>query len=860
MGLLARVSFDQPSHLKQKSKTQRTQWWTRSKSLGIDAFVCIVSAFGETEFMCVCSESRMGDEAASNARLKQLSEDQDRAHTSLQLVEPHAYDVSRLISSLSSRVSNIELCEFTGILLPSFYPTLRALQKLASTLDLPFPDLIAPDADSIFDGSVPPPRYASQPGFAFDLQPIANGTTLLLSPNRAFNYQKLQDHSQLDHAQQVAVVEALSRNLALIQGPPGTGKSYTGVALVKVLLNAAKRTKLGPIICVCYTNHALDQLLEHLVNEGVEGVIRVGSRSKSELLRPRNLREVARGMEQTSAERRAYGVGKTALQTAATDFESYREAIKQPGSVDLIREYLREDNPKQFLQLFQSSTDRRQGNDRWTEVQRRDRRNPLEQWLEPRRGVFLNAKPGTVHASRQIDELCKVDLKTMTLPERKELHGYWESEIRRKAIAGCEYAMDDAKIGQESLDQVRQEADLRCLSQANIIGLTTSGLARNLSFLRHIRSKVLICEEAGEVLEAHLLTALLPSIEHAILIGDHQQLRPQIQNYELRSDSFRGKQYSLDVSLFERLVQPTVKDEVNLSLSDLRTQRRMHPSISQLIRRTIYPDLQDGASVKDYPPVTGIVKRLYWIDHQHPENNSNNEDSTSHSNDYEVDMTAALVSQLVRQGIYQSSDIAVITPYLGQFMKLRRKLATSFAITIGEKDIGELDRQGLAPDDNPGPSFTAEKGTLLQALRIATVDNFQGEEAKVVVISLVRSNKERKCGFLRTSNRINVLLSRAQHGMYLIGDAETYRNVDMWNKVIKMLDDEHNIGPSLSLRCPRHEATLIEVSTPDDFAIKSPEVSYCTKMSFVKSHAPEVVQVVIILARRNAALLVVIVW
>jgi hypothetical protein len=46
--------------------------------------------------------------------------------------------------------------------------------------------------------------------------------------------------------------------LALIQGPPGTGKSYTGVAIIKALLGNRKAEELGPIICVCYTNHALD--------------------------------------------------------------------------------------------------------------------------------------------------------------------------------------------------------------------------------------------------------------------------------------------------------------------------------------------------------------------------------------------------------------------------------------------------------------------------------------------------------------------------------------------------------------------------------------------------------------------------
>jgi superfamily I DNA and/or RNA helicase len=47
----------------------------------------------------------------------------------------------------------------------------------------------------------------------------------------------------------------------------------------------------------------------------------------------------------------------------------------------------------------------------------------------------------------------------------------------------------------------------------------------------------MLCEEAGEVLEAHTLTAFLPGVEHAILIGDHEQLCPQINNYELQHDN-----------------------------------------------------------------------------------------------------------------------------------------------------------------------------------------------------------------------------------------------------------------------------------------------------------------------------------
>ena len=189
-------------------------------------------------------------------------------------------------------------------------------------------------------------------------------------------------------------------------------------------------------------------------------------------------------------------------------------------------------------------------------------------------------------------------------------------------------------------------------------------------------------------------------------------------------------------------------------------------------------------------------------------------------------MVAALVSHLVRQGVYRNEDIAVLTPYLGQLQKIKQRLRSSFAIVVGDRDLEDLESKGL--EDNNGEETRAitgkvSKTTLLNALRIATVDNFQGEEAKVVVISLVRSNDERRCGFLKTSNRINVLLSRARHGMYVIGNAHTARSIPMWDQVITILENDGNLGHTLALCCPRHKDTPIEVSEPDDFSVLSPE-------------------------------------
>ncbi|KAI7361776.1 hypothetical protein KC336_g21776, partial [Hortaea werneckii] len=264
----------------------------------------------------------------------------------------------------------------------------------------------------------------------------------------------------------------------------------------------------------------------------------------------------------------------------------------------------------------------------------------------------------------------------------------------------------------------------------------------------------------------------------------------------------------------------------------------MHPSISQLVQETLYPDLQNAESVNFLPDVVGMRQRLFWMHHEQPEDRAGDGLNTSHTNSYEVEMTAALVKHLVHQGVYKSDEIAVITPYLGQLRLLRRKLASSFEIVLNERDDDELlkdaenEIEGDPPStDTPLRRPSVARGTLLSALRIATVDNFQGEEAKVVIINLVRSNKERKPGFLKTPNRINVLLSRAQHGMYIIGNSDTIigdpsskaGSVEMWENVLDIFRANGNFGTALELCCPRHQETPMSVQQPSDFVRLSPE-------------------------------------
>ncbi|CAI2200289.1 4537_t:CDS:2, partial [Funneliformis geosporum] len=93
-----------------------------------------------------------------------------------------------------------------------------------------------------------------------------------------------------------ALISALTREVALIEGPPGTGKTVVGIEIMKVLLaQQNSNTRLGPILTVCFTNHALDQFLEHLLDDNITtNLVRIGSRTKSEKVKPFNLEEICK--------------------------------------------------------------------------------------------------------------------------------------------------------------------------------------------------------------------------------------------------------------------------------------------------------------------------------------------------------------------------------------------------------------------------------------------------------------------------------------------------------------------------------------------------------------------------------------
>ena len=75
------------------------------------------------------------------------------------------------------------------------------------------------------------------------------------------------------------------------------------------------------------------------------------------------------------------------------------------------------------------------------------------------------------------------------------------------------------------------------------------------------------------------------------------------------------------------------------------------------------------------------------------------------------------------------------------------------------------------------------------------MDNYQGEESDIVIVSFVRSNEDRKIGFLAKDNRICVALSRAKKGFYCIGNIAMLASASKtWRDVSRVLLDGNYVN------------------------------------------------------------------
>ncbi|KAI7777355.1 hypothetical protein LA080_003751 [Diaporthe eres] len=128
----------------------------------------------------------------------------------------------------------------------------------------------------------------------------AEGGTVMTSVSR-FRRAKLFDprctptpaqvssFTDLEADQATALLESLSTEVAIIDGRRGTGKSYLARRIIKTLVHNRENADIGPVICIFHDNSALDRMVDQLLNDGIDRIVRMGGRSDSERLQSLNL-------------------------------------------------------------------------------------------------------------------------------------------------------------------------------------------------------------------------------------------------------------------------------------------------------------------------------------------------------------------------------------------------------------------------------------------------------------------------------------------------------------------------------------------------------------------------------------------
>lgn len=394
---------------------------------------------------------------------------------------------------------------------------------------------------------------------------------------------------------------------------------------------------------------------------------------------------------------------------------------------------------------------------------------------------------------------------------------------------------------------------------ANITYCTTS--AGDLEALAEAQSfDWAIIEEAGK---AHGFDLALPlqAGHRWLLIGDHKQLPPyRFKDYRDGIDSLDDaiealeklpgraggmidvewvrewrdrtadersefKEYArLWLNTFERVfgycslatgdVRRTIGEADGAAAGILSRQHRMHPTIGDLISTAYYDDQlvnrtagEDGRGLPrvrhGLQGIPGLGEQaVLWLDLPWAARDVGASEigpapgKPRYTNPSEVAAIVAFLKRLKDNGRgEQPLELSVLSPYNQQVAAIKRDVAVDLVSAAGLNV-----KQGL-------------RGT---SGRIAhSVDSFQGNQAGVIVVSLVRNNKlppGNGLGFLDEASRINVLLSRAERLLVLIGSWEFFehqlRDVSIddrqfplwhWKKVVTTLESWFREGKAVRI-------------------------------------------------------------
>ena len=546
-----------------------------------------------------------------------------------------------------------------------------------------------------------------------------------------------------------------NNDILLIQGPPGTGKTHTILGLVSLLLKNDKKSKI--LICAP-SNAAIDEICARLARKGVLD---------------------------SKLERKYCKFLRFGLYDRKDKEKKYLETLNGKILEKYSLEYLSDQKYKKDLDF-------------------------LSEKLE--------------NLKRQLNNYNKDKNKNMINIKNKES----EISFYLKLFMDKRY--------QKSL------FEFEILTSIPILCTTLNNSGNERLKRAKLSYEYLIIDEASQCVEPSCLIPLCHEVKKFILVGDHMQL-PATVFYSKASNILYNR------SLFERLIDNRYPRYI------LTIQYRMQKNISEFISKTFYENKlindeshsmninqeiiysiinqEKNFSFFDIPYSKEVfeedkksyfnkeeikfsfdlikkiisliysqidnyqkskeesMKDLSIIDENENTNNTSEKDEKNENSDYSINTNKVNKSKKIES--LKNYRFAIICPYKSQVMKFKEyKKSDKFFNDIKYNDI-----------------------------EINTVDSFQGQERDIIIFSTVRSNCNNEneiivindeenfvsletsdkaknnenvvgIGFLNDFRRMNVGLSRAKFGCFVVGNFETLKNNTYWKKLINYCKEKNS--------------------------------------------------------------------
>jgi hypothetical protein len=256
---------------------------------------------------------------------------------------------------------------------------------------------------------------------------------------------------------------------------------------------------------MCLTNHAVDQFLDDLLLVGIpeSDLIRLGGRASERLLHL-TLPNQPRAVPLESYDWGTINGLKTSLSDATEGLAEAYDGYRWCRSLEATLDHLKNAHPE-YYEAFKIPT---------AAAGFMEPTYLLRRWKEGLdAGALALQHPDVPEASAIWQTSHEVRHRTIA---------QWEDDTLRTHVDMVHEKAAEYKALQLSIEKIYDQNILEIIKSKRIIACTTTGAAKYRAEVAAAEPRVLIVEEAGEISESHILTALTPQIEQMILIGDHK--------------------------------------------------------------------------------------------------------------------------------------------------------------------------------------------------------------------------------------------------------------------------------------------------------------------------------------------------